>query len=99
MLVVFSQCVLKVGDSGQFSVYLGVDMLTSATDKRLRSSQKSVKLDYRCDVLRAADIYTNNENSTIKCAAMSERDQFIKQRSTYVAKFMFLFVSLFRMGL
>ena len=38
--VVYLDCVLKVGDSGHFSVRLKADILTSATDRRLRSSMK-----------------------------------------------------------
>ena len=52
-------------------------MLTSMTDTRMCSSQNSVNLDYYCDVLKATGIYTNNKNSSIKCAAMSERDYLV----------------------
>ena len=41
MLVVYSECVLKVGDSGHFSGLLKADTLTSATDKCMHSSVKS----------------------------------------------------------
>ena len=47
-------------------------MLTSATDKQMRSSKKSVNLNYRCDILGTTGIYTTNAVS-IKWAAMSER--------------------------
>ena len=38
--MVCSECVLKVGHSGHFSGCLRVDILTSATDKRMRSPMK-----------------------------------------------------------
>ena len=34
-LLVFSECVLNVGDSGQISVFLAADKLTRAANKRL----------------------------------------------------------------
>ena len=38
--VVYSECVLKVRDSGHFSELPRADMLTRATDKRMHSSMK-----------------------------------------------------------
>ena len=41
-------------------------------------------LNYHYDILKVAEICTNNENSSIKCAAMTERDLLRKQRPKYV---------------
>ena len=48
------------------------DVVTSATDKRVRVSHIWVNFDYRLDVLNAAGIYTNDENSSTKFAATPE---------------------------
>ena len=52
-LVVFSEFVPKVGDTGKNSVFTAGEMLTRATYKRL--TKKSMQLEFRCDALGAYD--------------------------------------------
>ena len=46
-IVVYSEWVLIQRYSVQFSLQVGADMFTSATDKRMRRSIRSGNLDYR----------------------------------------------------
>ena len=68
MPVGYSEPVLKLGDSGQFSIKLRADMLTNVTNKCMRSSMKYVNINYHCDIL-----YTQPTHLLNQQAAMSER--------------------------
>ena len=71
MPVAYSESVLKLGDSGQFSSKLRADM-DGLTNKCMHSSMKSVNLHYHSDILYTHYIH-NQPIVSIKQADMSER--------------------------
>ena len=60
MPVAYSESVLKLGDSGQFSIKLRADM-DGLTNKCMHSSMKSVNLHYHCDILYTQPTHRLNQ--------------------------------------
>ena len=52
-MVVFSECVLKVVDSDQMSVFLAADRLTKTSNERLLKYRSKKKFNHKACVLRS----------------------------------------------
>ena len=88
MQVVYSECVLKVEESVQFSLFMAVDQ---GVQQAPVSFRKSMQLDFCCDASivfnrnRKADEHTRKQRKlSIKRTGKSERDKFSKQRPKHV---------------
>ena len=59
MPVVYSECVLKVGDSGHFSSWLSADILTIATNKRMHNSDYNWRIKGSQRIENQSKVLTN----------------------------------------